>query len=796
MIKLKLYRSIDKIPVDIWDKLASKDRVNLESNHLKAIEYSGVNNIKPYYYIGFIGDNPIGIAYFFFIDINLARMANSYPKEVLDTVQTWNPGFMDVCILEVGHIASLGSTIEVSSGYEKKFLKLLSNEIDKVGKENNADFVLIRDIPSENKENYNSLLEEGYYSVMGFPIARIPLRWESFDSYLSSLKSKKRNNLKNKIKKMDSPEISVEIIEDYSPYADRLAELWTNVAKSNNGYEHEQLTPEYFRSMSEQLKDRSHVVAIKCKGTLVAYGLNLIGDEEYFGVAEGLDYSLRDKYELYTNNMLEGLKVACSLKKKFYNIGVTTYDFKTSLGAELEPAFYYLKAFKNDKYSEVYANLIEDSIEQPDNDHRVFNDVNIENRIQLKEYKENSISKTDNSDIFSKHIHYTRVDAARAAGFYNYYPQFESAQDAVIKENNRDVIMLGTNSYLGLSTHEKVKKAMIEAIEKYGSGCSGSPLLNGTLDIHNKLSRKLAKFIGKERSLLYSTGYQTNLGVIPAIAGRNDVLIMDKRNHASLIDGAMLSGAKLVRYKHNDLSSLEKQLKRYKDLPKLVVTDSIFSMEGTVINLPKIVNLTKKYNARLMLDESHAIGVYGKQGAGVADYYNLTHEVDIIMGTFSKSFASIGGFITGDEKIIDTIQHTSRSHIFSASLPPSAIAAIDAALDIIISEPERREALFQNSIYLANGLKELGFNIDYSDSSIIPLHCGNELLALSAYKKLFDDGVFVNPVTYPAVPKGQEILRISLMATHTESMLKKTLEAFKKLRTKNWPIKGEYNGDK
>jgi len=347
--------------------------------------------------------------------------------------------------------------------------------------------------------------------------------------------------------------------------------------------------------------------------------------------------------------------------------------------------------------------------------------------------------------------------------------------------------MLGTNSYLGLATHPKVKEAAKEAIEKYGSGCSGSPMLNGTLDLHHQLANELAQFIGKQDALIFSTGYQTNVGVVSALVNRDDVLIMDERNHASLIDGARLAGATFVRYKHNDLESLESVLQKFANRPKLVVTDTLFSMEGTVINLPGMVQLVKKYHARLMLDESHAIGVMGPTGRGIAEQFGLTDQVDIIMGTFSKSFASIGGFVAGDRKIIDTLRHTSRSHIFSASLPPSAVAAVLAAIKIIDEEPERRTRLLQNARFLAEGLQDSGYAITHQGSAIIPVFCGHELITIAAFHKLFEEGVFVNPVTWPAVPRNQEMLRISLMATHDEDMLLKALEVFRKIKTKHWP---------
>ena len=787
MFKIEYFTLIKEVPSNIWNRFVKRDKVGLEIGHLQAIEESRINDIHPYYLIGYQDNEPVGIAYCFSINIDLSRMAIDYPPEVINSVKTWKPDFMKVRIVEVGHLASIGSTIEVLPQYLLSFLNAFSDTIDEIARTENADLCIIRDIASESYSEFSAFKQFGYRPVMGFPVARMKLNWNSFEGYLDSLKSKKRSNILQKQSKLLSPEISVEILEDFASYSERLAELWKNVAIHNNGYEHERLTPAYFEAMSRNLKGRCHVVAIKHFGNIVAYGLNLIGDDEYFGVAEGLDYSIRDSYDLYANNIFEALHVALELGKKTFNIGITTYDFKTSAGAELDPCIYFIKAFKNPGYTPVYADFIRKNITQPENLHRVFHNNFNEERSQLKDTEVLLNETPESLDPFAKHYNYIRVDTARSAELYPYCPVFESAQDPIIRHNGREVIMLGTNCYLGLATHPKVKQAAKDAIDKYGSSCSGSPLLNGTLDLHRQLDFELAGFIGKPDALVFSTGYQTNLGAVSALVNRNDVLIMDERNHASLIDGARLSGATVVRYKHNNIRSLEEALKSCINKPKLVITDSLFSMEGSVINLPEIVKLVKKYHARLMLDESHAIGVMGPTGRGVAEQFGLVDEVDIIMGTFSKSFASVGGFIAGECKIIDTLKHTARSHVFSATLPPASVAAVLATIKIINEEPERRLQLLRNAEFLANGLKDLGYLVDYHGSAIIPVFCGHELLALSAFHKLFEEGVFVNPVTYPAVPKSQEVLRISLMATHNEEMLQRVLEVFARIRTKYWP---------
>jgi 8-amino-7-oxononanoate synthase len=586
---------------------------------------------------------------------------------------------------------------------------------------------------------------------------------------------------------LNAPEIAVEVIEDYAPHAERLAELWGQVAQRHGEYEHERLTPDYFAAMARHLEGRSHVLAIKRHGTIIAFGLALIGDDEYFGAAEGMDYAVRDSYELYSNMIFETVRVACELGKKTLNLGITTYDFKASLGAELEPCIYFVKAFKRPEYSAAYADLFRKGIEQPENNHRAFGARDVSTRVQPREAEVVFRSFDDSRDPFVKHARYVRADMSRAAGLYAFCPVFESAQEPIVDHEGREVIMLGTNSYLGLATHPRVKEAARAAIDKYGSGCSGSPMLNGTLDLHQQLIRRLAWFMKKQDALVFSTGYQTNVGVVSTLVGPGDVVLMDERNHASLIDGARLSRATLVRYKHADTASLAEELQKHAHEPKLVVTDSLFSMEGTVADLPTIVRLVKKHHARLMLDESHAIGVMGPTGRGVAEHYGLLEQVDIVMGTLSKSLASIGGFVAGDRKIIDTLKHTARSHIFSASLPPAAVAAALEAIEIVDQEPERRARLLANAHLLANGLRGLGYRASHHGSGIVPLFCGNELLAIAAFHKLLEDGVFVNPVTYPAVPRHQELLRISLMATHDESMLQRALNVFARARTATWP---------
>ncbi len=373
---------------------------------------------------------------------------------------------------------------------------------------------------------------------------------------------------------------------------------------------------------------------------------------------------------------------------------------------------------------------------------------------------------------------YDLPQKAMAAGIYPYFRKIESDQDTEVVIDGKKVLMFGSNAYLGLTNHPKVKEAAVEAINKYGTGCAGSRFLNGTLDLHLELEKRLAEFVGKEDAIIYSTGFQVNLGVVSCITGREDYIIWDELDHASIIEGHRLSFSNKLKYKHNDMDSLEKQLQKCEpDKVKLIVVDGVFSMEGDVAKLPEIVALAKKYNASVMVDEAHGIGVLGKQGRGTCEHFGVTNDVDLIMGTFSKSFASIGGFIAADKEIINYLRHHSRSYIFSASNTPAATAAANAALDIMLSEPERIEHLWDLTNYALEGFRNLGCEIGHTSTPIIPLFIRDNDLTFLIVKELFEKGIFVNPVVSPAVAPQDTLIRFSLMATHTKEQLDIALEA-------------------
>lgn len=363
-------------------------------------------------------------------------------------------------------------------------------------------------------------------------------------------------------------------------------------------------------------------------------------------------------------------------------------------------------------------------------------------------------------------------------GIYPYFRAISSEQDCEVIINGKPVLMFGSNSYLGLTNHPKIKEAAIEATRKYGTGCAGSRFLNGTLDIHENLEKRLAAFVGKDEALIFSTGFQVNLGVVSCITGREDYIILDESDHASIIEGRRLSFSRTLKFKHNDMESLEKVLQTCQpDKIKLIVVDGVFSMEGDVAPLPQIVELAKKYNANVMVDEAHGIGVFGPHGEGVCTALGVTKDVDLIMGTFSKSFASLGGFIACDKETANFLRHHARSYIFSASATPAAIGAANAALDIMLSEPERIEKLWDVTKYALEGFRSMGCEIGHTSTPIIPLYIRDNEKTFAITRDLLDKGIFVNPVVSPAVAPTDTLIRFSLMATHTREQVDRALTA-------------------
>ncbi len=395
--------------------------------------------------------------------------------------------------------------------------------------------------------------------------------------------------------------------------------------------------------------------------------------------------------------------------------------------------------------------------------------------------QDSSMAVKKSTDIFEKCGKFTKAKDLMSAGLYPYFRVIESAQDPEVVIHGRRMIMVGSNNYLGLTNHPAVKEAALEAIRKYGTGCAGSRFLNGTLNMHVELEKKLARFIRKEAALVFSTGFQVNLGVISAIVGKDDIVIIDKMDHASIIDGCRLSYGEVRKFRHNDMADLERVLQQNDGRGKLIVVDGVFSMEGDIVNLPRVVELAKAYGARVMVDDAHGIGVLGRTGRGTAEHFGLEEEVDLIMGTYSKSLASIGGFIAASEEVIHYIKHSARSLIFSASPPPASVAAVSAAVDIIENEPERIERLWNITKKMLKGFKSLGFQVGPSETPIIPILVGDSETAFKMAMMLQDEGVFANVAVSPAVPDGKALIRTSYMATHKDEHLDKVLNAFEKV---------------
>ena len=377
---------------------------------------------------------------------------------------------------------------------------------------------------------------------------------------------------------------------------------------------------------------------------------------------------------------------------------------------------------------------------------------------------------------------YTLADEVKAMGIYPYYRPIESGQDPVVKMNGKNVLMFGSNSYLGLSDDPRLKEAAMEAIRKYGTSCSGSRFLNGTLDIHLALEEKLAQLVGKEEAVTYSTGFQVNLGVVSCLGFKDGFLFLDALDHACIIDGSRLSFSRVLKFPHNDMDALEKKMQLAPvEAPKLIVVDGVYSMEGDIAPIPTLVDFCEQYNASLMIDDAHGLGVMGRCGRGTADHFGLTDKVELIMGTFSKSFGSLGGFIAGDHEVINFLKHNSRSLIFSASMPPANVAAVSRAIDIMLSEPERIDHLWALTRHAHAQFKARGFDIGHTQSPIIPLFVRDLQKCLTAVKMALDEGVFITPVIPPAVPEDSVIVRFALMATHSFDQLDEGIDKLTKI---------------
>lgn len=757
---------------------------------LAVVENSGINQIA-HHYLDFQRDNTwSGCANVFVSDTDFSTFDSKLPAKARATIKKWFPEFMCFKLVECGFFTMIGEGMYIAdAALQADCLSLLDQEMEKIGRKNEADFLLIRDIPLAKFESYQAVLRPaGYYPVLGFPNSALDIRWDSLEGYLASLNAKNRLKFRNCMKLKEKYGVDIECAQDFAVHAGRLAKLWLNVNEAAGDYSREQLNEKFFCCCADMLKGRCEVLLFKYRGEIIAFMLNMIGEHDYIVLDWGVDYDFRFYREsnLYRSATLYSLERAIVLGKHKLELGITNYTPKMTLGAAVEPLVYFVRHLDNPRFSKALARMLSDSIVQPDNTvhdtlrrtgHELVDIPAVEKQIKRAQddYAE--------TDLFTRVDRYFRAESMRLSAIYGLYPEFNCAQDSSITfTDQRERVLLGTNSYLGLAGHPAVVKAATEAIQHYGTGCSGSPLLNGTLDIHNMLERELADFMGCEAVALCSTGYQTNLAGLSALLQQGDIALMDARNHRSLFDGVKLSGADCLIHRHADMDNLERLLKRTQGRRRLIITDSLFSMEGTIADLTRICDLAEHYGARIFVDESHAVGVLGKNGRGVCELQGVSHRVDVVMATFSKSFAALGGFLAGRFELIDYIKHNAGGHIFSASLPASVIETVRAVLRIIRAEPERRHGILERARYMASSLQEMGYNAPYFGSQIVPVVIGNYTLALAAYKRFMDCGVYVNPVGPPAVPEEFAGFRTSYIATHRQGDLVRALEVFSRHR--------------
>lgn len=763
----------------------------MQRRFLRAVESSGINDIRPYYLTVVDGDDRvIAQANAFVSDTDFSTFDAKLPPQARAAIKSWFPDFMAFRIVEVGYFTMIGEGLVVADDADlPAVLRCLDEELGRIAVIETADFLLYRDLPGLAYDRWHPHLARlGYTPSTGFPNAVLPLRWASIDDYLGCLDSKTRLKFRNSRKLEERFGLTVDVTDDFEAPAPALEVLWNNVNANARDYSREKLTAAFFRASGRELAGRSEIVRFRDGERLIGFMLNLIGADDYIVLDWGVDYDYRHYREanLYRAATLISLERALELGKQRLELGITNYTPKQTLGAEIQPLAYFLKHCRDPRFGRALATMLTGAISLPDTAAHsapaklgtVAHDLaDFERRVRSDQ------NPFDAADVLARVGGFHRANSLRLSGIYGLYPEFNSAQRSVVTfGDRRERVLLGTNSYLGLADDERVVAAATEALQRYGTGCSGSPLLNGTLDIHNLLERELAEFCGREAVALCSTGYQTNLAALSALCGRGDLVLMDARNHRSLFDGVKLSGADCVLYRHADLVHLEKLLNRTAGRRRMIVTDSVFSMEGTIADLRTLTGLARRHGSRVFVDESHAVGVFGHHGRGIVELQGVEDDFDIVMGTFSKAFAGLGGFVAGSAELIDYIKHNAGGHIFSASLPPSVIATVRAALAVIRDEPARRAAPLERARFMATELQAMGYRAPFSGAQIVPVILGNYTLALSAYKRFMDEGVYVNPVGPPAVPESDSGFRTSYIATHRWEDLDRALEVFRRHR--------------
>lgn len=787
-VRVVAYDSLQQISRAQWEEALTL-ATPLRYDFLSTVERSGINDLRYRYLRLLHGEQDIGRANLFLSETDFSTFDATLPASAWQTIKRWYPDFMKFKVLECGFFTMVGEALAVDGEeWHAEALRALAAEMAVAGAALGADFHLIRDVPWSRYRAYRDVLRPlGFYPVLGFPNAVLPIRWRRLDDYLAALNSKTRLKFRNSLK-LERFGLEVEVCADYGRYASELAALWKNVHEKSSDYSREFLDERFFATAAVELQGRSETLIFRWQGQIVAFMFNLFGDDDYIVLDWGVDYSFPHYKEanLYRVATLLSLERAIALGKDKMELGITNYTPKMTLGAEVVPLVYFVRHKHDTAHSKTLSKLLANSIVQPDtsvHDAPTRTGVAQADLAAIEAQIKQDRDDVAIHDVFNKVDRYYRAGAMRMSGIYGLYPEFSTAQESSIAVGARnDVVLLGTNSYLGVARHPDVLAAAKRALDRYGSGCSGSPLLNGTLDIHTRLEEELAQFLRREAVVLCSTGYQTNLAGLSALCGPGDLVLMDARNHRSLFDGVRLSGAECLVYRHNDMVHLHKLLSRTADRRKMIVTDSLFSMEGTVADLREVSRLARLFDARLFVDESHAVGVLGEHGRGVCELQGVEGDVDVVMGTFSKSFAALGGFLAGRREVIDYIKHNAGGHIFSASLPAAVIETVRAVLQIIVREPDRRRQILEKAKYMAAGLAALGYRAEFRGSQIVPVTLGNYSLALAAYKRFMDSGVYVNPIGPPAVPENAAGFRTSYIATHEWQDLDRALQVFEKHR--------------
>lgn len=791
-ISIDQYETLTALSAHDWERDFALP-YPMKYNLLIIPELTKVNNLSPIYLLFRQGPDSAEAARanLYVVDTDLSRMNSKLDARHRETIKRWYPDFLKIKVLECGHFVYLGDGFIIHErGSVERLLPCLVERMEEIGRARDVDFYIIRDVGLGHYESYLRVLKPlGYCPVLGFPNSVIPIRWHSFDAYLADLTAKARHEVRRMLRIHEQYEIEYRFIKNHREYASTFARLWRNTHAKAKAYTREVLTENFFSLFERWAPDNCEALVAVYDNRIIAFVLCLFDERMYSALDWGVDYSFvhYHRANLTRTTILHTLKRAIERKSDVLELGITNYIPKLQMGASIVPYVYFIKHSKRPTYSRALVDLLSSNINQPNNTkHSPFKEGKQGERVSLEslkiEIKKEALG-IDGTKFFSKCARFNDHNVVRFSGLYNLYPEFNSVQSSSITmENGRKVVLLGTNSYLGAAYFPEVIDAARRALEKYGTGCSGSPVLNGTLDIHVELERALTSFLQREAVVLCSTGFQTNLAGLSALCEPGDIVIMDERCHRSLFDGVRLSGASYYVYKHNDMAHLQRILACSGEKRKLIVTDSVFSMEGTIADLRSICGLAKEYNAAVFVDEAHAVGVFGKNGRGMCERLGVEADVDLIMGTFSKSFASVGGFIAGRFETIDYIKHKGSAHIFSASLPPPAVAAVLAVLKIINGQPEMREGILKRAEYMAEKLHALGYDARFSGTQIVPIVFGDSTLAMAASKKFLECGVYVNPIVPSVVPEEHSGFRTSYMANHKWEDLNSALEVFRRLR--------------